>query len=77
VTVGGNRTLTVEASGNGPATPYIQAVRWNGRPWTKSWIDHATLSKGGTLSFTMGAQPNPAFGRDPKDRPPSFDRQPA
>jgi predicted alpha-1,2-mannosidase len=77
VTVGGNKTLVVEAKGNGPDTPYIQSVTWNGRPWTKSWIDHATLSKGGTLSFTMGAKPNPAFGRDPKDRPPSFDHQPA
>ncbi|MEG3090716.1 GH92 family glycosyl hydrolase [Sphingomonas sp. PB1R3] len=75
VTVGGNRTLVVEAKGNRPDTPYVQSVTWNGRPWTKSWIDHATLSKGGTLSFTMGAKPNPAFGRDPKDRPPSFDHQ--
>jgi predicted alpha-1,2-mannosidase len=75
--VGGNKTLVVEAKGNGPDTPYIQSVTWNGRPWTKSWIDHATLAKGGTLSFTMGAQPNPAFGRDLKDRPPSFNHQPA
>lgn len=75
--VGGNKTLVVEAKGNGPDKPYIQSVTWNGRPWTKSWIDHATLAKGGTLSFTMGAKPNPAFGRDPKDRPPSFDHKPA
>lgn len=77
VAMGGGRTLTVEAKGNGPDAPYIQSVTWNGRPWTRSWIDHATLSKGGTLSFAMGAKPNPAFGRDPKDRPPSFDHMPA
>jgi len=77
VSLGGARTLVVEAKGNRPDTPYVQSVAWNGRPWTKSWIDHATLAKGGTLSFVMGAKPNPAFGRDPKDRPPSFDHLPA
>jgi len=77
LSLGGARTLTVEAKCNRPDTPYVQSVTWNGRPWTKSWIDHATLSKGGTLSFTMGARPNRAFGRDPKDRPPSFDHKPA
>jgi predicted alpha-1,2-mannosidase len=77
VSLGGARTLVVEAKGNRPDTPYVQSITWNGRPWTKSWIDHATLAKGGTLSFVMGAKPNPAFGRDPKDRPPSFDHLPA
>jgi predicted alpha-1,2-mannosidase len=77
VSLGGARTLVVEAKGNRPDTPYVQSVTWNGRPWTKSWIDHATLAKGGALSFVMGAKPNPAFGRDPKDRPPSFDHLPA
>ncbi len=72
VTLGGDRTLTVEAHGNAPDRPYVRAVRWNGRPWTKSWIDHATLSAGGTLTFEMAAQPNPDLGRLPRDRPPSF-----
>ena len=72
VRLGGGRTLVVEAHGNGPDRPYVRAVRWNGRPWTRSWIDHATLSRGGTLVFEMAATPDPAFGRLPGDRPPSF-----
>ena len=72
VRLGGGRTLVVEARGNAPDRPYVRAIRWNGRPWTKSWIDHSTLSTGGTLTFEMAAQPNPAFGRAPADRPPSF-----
>ena len=71
VQLGGGRTLTIEAPGNGPDTPYIRAVRWNGKPWTKSWIRHADLARGGTLTFLMGAQPNRAFGRAKADRPPS------
>jgi putative alpha-1,2-mannosidase len=70
--LGGNRTLVIETTGNSTDTPYIQSVTWNGQPWTRSWISHAELAKGGTLAFTMGRTPNPAFGRDAKDRPPSM-----
>ena len=70
--LGGDRTLVIETIGNSADTPYIQSVTWNGQPWTRSWISHAELAKGGTLAFTMGRTPNPAFGRDAKDRPPSM-----
>jgi predicted alpha-1,2-mannosidase len=64
--------LVVEARGNGKGRPYIQSVTWNGKPWTKSWIPHAELAKGGTLVFEMGDKPNLEFGKAPQDRPPSF-----
>lgn len=70
--LGAERTLVIEAHGNSTDTPYIQSVTWNGQPWSQSWISHAELAKGGTLTFTMGRTPNPAFGRDAKDRPPSM-----
>ncbi|WP_294392245.1 GH92 family glycosyl hydrolase [uncultured Sphingomonas sp.] len=70
--VGDGRTLTIEAPGNRADTPYVTAVRWNGRPWTKSWIPHAELIRGGTLTFTMSAEPNRRFGVARADRPPSF-----
>lgn len=69
VQVGGGRKLIVEARGNAPDRPYVRAVTWNGRPWTKSWIAHAELAKGGRLVFDMAAEPNKAFGRAPQDRP--------
>ncbi|UGB37521.1 GH92 family glycosyl hydrolase [Frateuria soli] len=68
----GDKRLVVQARGNGPDKPYIQSVRWNGKPWTKSWISHAELAAGGTLEFEMGATPNLKFGAAPADRPPSF-----
>ncbi|WP_448662948.1 GH92 family glycosyl hydrolase [Sphingomonas sp. CJ20] len=73
----GDRTLVIEAPGNRADTPYVTAVIWNGRPWTRSWISHAELAKGGTLRFAMSATPNPAFGRAPADRPPSNGHTPA
>ncbi|HLI17613.1 MAG TPA: GH92 family glycosyl hydrolase [Rhodanobacteraceae bacterium] len=72
IDVGGGRKLVVEARGNGKDRPYIQSVTWNGKPWTRSWITHAELVKGGTLVFVMGDKPNRHFGAAAEDRPPSF-----
>jgi predicted alpha-1,2-mannosidase len=77
VALPGGKRLVVEAPGNTAATPYVGAVTWNGRPWTKSWIAHADLVKGGTLRFTMRATPDRAFGHAMADRPPSNGRAPA
>jgi predicted alpha-1,2-mannosidase len=76
VKVGDGRTLRVSAPGNGPASPYVQSVRWNGKPWTRNWISHADLIEGGELVFEMGPHPS-RFGTDPKDRPPSYGQKPA
>ena len=75
--LGRGRRLVVDAPGNGADTPYVAAVEWNGRPWTRSWIPHAELAKGGALRFAMSRTPNRGFGRALADRPPSFGRTPA
>ncbi|MDV6331203.1 GH92 family glycosyl hydrolase [Asticcacaulis sp. 201] len=51
---------------------YIQSITWNGRLYSKSWISHHDLIKGGELVFNMGPAPNLSFGAAPADRPPSF-----
>ncbi|WP_267379050.1 GH92 family glycosyl hydrolase [Sphingomonas sp. GC_Shp_6] len=76
VQVGDGRRLVIDAPGNTAATPYVQAVTWNGAPWTRSWIAHADLVRGGTLRFVMGTAPNLGFGRVHADRPPSFGHRP-
>ncbi len=70
--VGQGRRLVVEANNNGPDRPYVQSVTLNGQPHTRTWLRHADLAAGGHLVFEMGPQPNPAYGADPADRPPSF-----
>lgn len=65
-------TLLIEAPGVGPRAIHVQRVFWNGKPWTRSWISHADLARGGHLVFEMGEKPNHAFGQAPADRPPSF-----
>ncbi|MFN3433793.1 MAG: GH92 family glycosyl hydrolase [Sphingomonas sp.] len=70
----GGRRLVVEAPGNRADTPYVRSVSFNGRPWTKNWIAHADLMKGGRLVFTMSATPVKSFGQAKADRPPSNGR---
>jgi predicted alpha-1,2-mannosidase len=67
------KKLVIVSRNNAPDHPYIQSVRWNGRPYSKVWIDHAELARGGELVFEMGPHPNPAYGAAREDRPPSFD----
>ena len=67
----GGRTLDVRAQGNSPENVYVQSLRVNGRPWTKSWIPHRVLADGATLEFVMGPKPS-AWGSRPQDAPPSL-----
>ncbi len=71
VDLGHGKTLRILAKGNAADRPYVQAVTWNGKPWTRNWIAHAELVRGGTLTFEMGATPA-RFGAAKADRPPSF-----
>lgn len=70
--LGNGRHLSIVAEGNGPDKVYVSGVRLNGKAWSRSWISHDTLMRGGELRFLMSATPNPAFGARLADRPPSF-----
>ena len=68
------KTFTVEAQAASKDNKYIQSVRLNGEPYTKSYISYEDIMKGGTLSFEMGREPNKAFGADVADRPHSLEK---
>lgn len=72
IRLGNGKTLTIEAEGNSPDKPFVQSVTWNGKPYTKSWFNHAEISQGGTFVVKMGDKPNEKFGSPMADRPPSF-----
>ncbi len=69
--LGEGRTFTVRASGNSDANRYIQAARLNGKPFTKTWLEHATIAAGGLLEFEMGPAPNRQWGSAEGDAPPN------
>jgi putative alpha-1,2-mannosidase len=66
-----DKVFTVETINNSAQNIYIQKAELNGKPYNKTYIMYDDIMKGGTLKFTMGAQPNPAYGADPNDRPKS------
>lgn len=70
--VGGGRVLRIVTRRNSAKNIYVQSVRWNGQPYTRSWLRHADLAAGGTLEFEMGPEPNREFGSREEDLPPSF-----
>jgi predicted alpha-1,2-mannosidase len=69
-----SKTFTVRAENLSPANFYVQSVTLNGTPYDKAFIRHDDIVKGGTLAFTMGPQPNPAWASGPESAPYSMSR---
>lgn len=63
-----NKTFRIIAHNNSRKNMYIQSVKLNGKPYTKSYIYYKEIVKGGTLEFTMGDKPS-SFGTAINDRP--------
>jgi putative alpha-1,2-mannosidase len=63
-----HKTFTKEAVNNSSKNKYIQKVMLNGKPYTKSYITHSDIAKGGKLIFYMGDKPS-SFGTKKSDRP--------
>ncbi|KAF1014735.1 MAG: hypothetical protein GAK31_02222 [Stenotrophomonas maltophilia] len=67
----GGAVLTVNAPANSPQNVYVQSLKVNGKPWTKTWIPHALVAKGATLDFEMGPTPS-RWGAGVDDAPNSL-----
>ncbi|MDE7344492.1 MAG: GH92 family glycosyl hydrolase, partial [Alistipes sp.] len=50
-------TFRIVAENNSAENKYIQRVWLDGRPYTKPYIGHTDIMRGGELRFEMGAQP--------------------
>lgn len=66
IDVGGGRTFTVRATGDGP---FVQSVTLNGAELRRAVLPHAALVAGGELSFVMGREPS-RWGADDPPRTP-------
>jgi len=67
----GGAVLTVNAPENSDRNIYVQSLKVNGTPWTKTWLPHDLLAKGATLDFVMGPEPS-RWGSGPDDAPRSL-----
>jgi predicted alpha-1,2-mannosidase len=72
IDLGGGRTFVIEAAGLSPARRFVIGAMLNGAPLDRCWISHAEIGAGGTLRFTMGAEPNRAWASSPTAAPPSM-----
>lgn len=66
--------FTVKADGVSPSTYYVQSATLNGKRFDNTWLDYSQIIAGGTLDFTMGAEPSqwgahtqPAYSLDTDD----------
>jgi predicted alpha-1,2-mannosidase len=70
------RAFTVTArNAADPAAIYIQSAKLNGAALDRAWLTHDEVSAGGELEFTLGTEPNHAWGLVPP--PDAFARLPA
>jgi hypothetical protein len=67
----GGAVLTVNAPENSDRNIYVQSLKVNGKPWTRTWLPHDLLAKGATLDFVMGPEPS-RWGTGPDDAPRSL-----
>ncbi|MCD8742205.1 GH92 family glycosyl hydrolase [Mucilaginibacter roseus] len=63
------KKFKLTARNNSDENKYIQSVTLNGKPYTKAYISHTELMKGGELVFVMGNKPNLKWGTKAADRP--------
>ncbi len=69
IDVGGGRSFVIRARNVSPRDMYIQSAYLNGERYTKSFLRHGDITRGGELVFEMGAAPNRGWGSGEDDRP--------
>ncbi|WP_432729359.1 GH92 family glycosyl hydrolase [Variovorax sp. W6] len=65
------KRIVITASGVSDANRYVQSLRLNGQPVTRSYLQHKEIADGATLEFVMGAQPS-SWGTGDNDVPGSI-----
>lgn len=56
--VGNGKTFVIEANNVSADNYYIQSANLNGESFDRTWVDYSEITRGGTLSFDMGATPS-------------------
>jgi hypothetical protein len=62
--------ISIRAEGATAGTPYVHALRVNGRGSDRAWLPASFVRDGGRLDFTLSATPDPSWGA--AEAPPSF-----
>ncbi|MYM68690.1 glycoside hydrolase family 92 protein [Pseudoduganella sp. FT55W] len=78
LTLENGKQIVINAPANGDKQRYVGALKVNGKPYTRNWLDHKALMQGAVLDFDMRATPNTGRGVGGADAPYSLstDRAP-
>ena len=66
------KQITIQADKADWEHPYIQAMKLNGKNYTRNYLTHEQLTKGASIRFQMSDTPNTGRGTADADRPYSF-----
>jgi len=75
IELGNGKTFTIQALNNSSRNKYIQSVKLNGKPISRTWISQKEITDGGIIIFEMGPEPNKKWGAKPEDAPPSMSKK--
>jgi predicted alpha-1,2-mannosidase len=64
------RQFVIRAELNSRFNRYIQSARLNRSAFTRTYLRHDDIMRGGSLEFVMGPAPNESWGSSPSDAPP-------
>jgi len=66
------KKFIIEAPQNSAANKYVQSVTKDGVAYTKNWLGHFDILKGGSLKINMGSVPGKTWAVSAADMPYSF-----
>ena len=75
LTLENGKKVVLRAAGVDSDNRYIDAVRLNGKKYTRNWFSYSDLMQGATIEYKMSSQPNKSRGTNPKDFPYSLSNE--
>ncbi len=66
------KDFVISAPNNSDSKVYVQNATLNGQPYTKNYLEHTAIQKGGEFHLIMSETPNKAKGTDASAYPYSF-----
>jgi putative alpha-1,2-mannosidase len=74
ITLADGKKFVIKAENLGRQNMYIQKATLNGAEYTRTYIKHSDILKGGELIFYMGDKPSEKWGVNPNDFPGKNDK---
>ncbi|MDE6528592.1 MAG: glycoside hydrolase family 92 protein, partial [Muribaculaceae bacterium] len=75
INLSNGKKVEIATTGNGKDAPYVKSMRFNGRDYTKNYLDYNSLLKGAKINYVMDTKPNTSRGIHPSDAPYSLSNE--